>query len=271
MTKPKAYLVAIIAFAAACSSEVRQPLVVRVVNLELDSQPADICWFVEDDEPLRPLAELGVSGVPYGAATHYLDLSDGPALRVGFADVNGSCSNFVDVERLHTSSEYQTLVLIGDASDDSVPTRAVLLADETSEPSSMGAKARVFHADPVAPSIDVGVELPNGTRNLLFEGVTYGNLASGSAFPLSGLGYATGIPAIPLPVFVWNATTDAKLLQFIPRPLAAGTINSFFPAGRVTTGGAEALLCVDEPLHATVENPWGRCELVVPSYVDPPM
>ncbi|MEM6926055.1 MAG: DUF4397 domain-containing protein [Myxococcota bacterium] len=237
---------------------------IRFAALTVDLPAVDVCWSV-DGAP-SPI----VTGLSYPTMTQYADVPLAQGAEVTVAPAGAGCDSedgiVVAVERRDDDDPtHRTLVFVGDAEPglaEMIGFEAILLSDDP-EPPTTGAKVRNFHADPVAPVIDVGVQALTGQPTFLFEEVAYTQTAGGSSLgEVTARGYVDGVPLIRLPVDVFDHVTGDWILTIEGAPpFAEGKIYTLFPAGKVTTGRAEVLICEDETIPYA-ERPFASCELI---------
>src|SRR5262245_52953578 len=110
---------------------------VRVANMSTESGSVRVCV---DDVPIGET-------VAYGAMTRYLEL---PVGRVGVCGGPGA-----------VVEDTSTIVVFGNL-------EVAALVDEDAPPAAGRAKARAFHTDSEAPTIDVGFPRMDGQRVLIF-------------------------------------------------------------------------------------------------------
>lgn len=246
----------------------------RVAVLTVDLEGADVCLDGPQGE-VGPLGQrLGSDALDYPVATRYLDVELSSVDGVRLVPAGDDCSATALAEApvdTRGVAPYQTLVLFGDASLPQVDLSAALFPDETDQPPAAGAKARNIHADPEAPTINVGLISPAGPV-FVFREVSYQQTALGTDLgEVSANGYVQGIPSVEFPIRVWQDGTRDPLLELpeVP-PFEAGGVYSVFPAGKVFSGTAEAFVCRDAVDLATPEDPWSACFLVVGTLLGDP-
>ena len=234
---------------------------VRVAHLSVEVPSVRFCV---DGALVEP---VGATPIRYTQATAYVRVAVGATLSV-VAETSDCADKALQTAPLELEADQRgTWVLYGTPGSTKTPLATRLLADgPRAEPADhQRAKARNFHTDTEAGTIDVGVAPGPAAQLLVFSNVAYGQFAKGSTVgTLDALGYVDGIPTeFPLPrLNIWRHGTR-DVLGWFPTanlPLRAGKLYTIFPAGRVATGTPEAVVCEDEPREATHGNLWASCE-----------
>ena len=178
--------------------------------------------------------QLADRSLPYSATTEYFEVPAGNRT-VTVTTPNASEPLYQEVIGLNASTNY-TVVAAGETASDGRPFDPVVLNDDADreQPNASAANARLFHAAPDAPPVDVTVD---DTGQVPFDGVAYGNASNYTTIP--GGNYT-------FEAFVATAdNTGDDIATFPDEELPGGASYTLFLAGYVTPG--------DEPASTDIE------------------
>lgn len=185
--------------------------------------------------PDAPSVDVAISGqvadegLPYTGSTEYFEVPAGNRT-ITITPTNGTETLFEGQVELNASTNY-TVVAAGEAGGDR-PFQPIVLNDDLGVPNETVAQARLIHAAPDAPPVDVEAD-----GQVVFDGVAYGNASNYTTLP--GGNYT-------FDAFVATADNSGDDIDSFPSTdLPAGASYSLFLAGYVTPG--------DEPASTDLE------------------
>jgi hypothetical protein len=176
--------------------------------------------------------QLADRTLPYSATTEYFEVPAGNRT-VTITAPNASEPLYREAVALNASTNY-TVVAAGETADNGRSFDPVVLNDTDREkPTTSTANARLLHAAPDAPSVNVVA----AERGVIFDGIAYGNASNYTMIP--GGNYT-------FEAFVATAdNTGDDIAAFPAEELPGGASYTLFLAGYVTPG--------DEPASTDIE------------------